>query len=905
MNSRIASHLNLLTVLLLLWFFTAANVVAAVNDFDKPVLHPAIPLVDEDGLHVLDSGKPYSTRMSCGNGTGGGCHDIDAISSAYHFEMGRDESNDLFGAYRGIPQLVSPGYFGGYNCMLKNNPQWLSKKSNASPAEFLDYGAPGLIKACAECHNGGGFAEKDRNNITYTKIDAATVAPYDGDYYDWLSSEGSNTAGNQLLKWNWQKSGVIEPDCLICHADFSQMKVFPGSQLPNQADPVKAYSQLRKEKLIRGGYFRYSNTSILEFIDLAPDTEQGKSLLSFERNSVGDDYSLSLNNNQQPKLKWDATVFDSNRKVVIPMLRFPANDNCMLCHETSHERRGFYGYGSEALHQYDEQGQWIKNYRNDVHKGKEWTENGQTRSIENCNVCHSKQYFKETFRNVDLDADHNFLVGNSDEDVRKDLNAQPGPLSCEYCHNGPSMGGAPNPALPNSQKNNILEAHKALWLDKKYLIGYNDTATRNRVVSVHFDILSCQSCHIVDLAFNDQAMDIRYRYREGEDGIKKYMPYLPAIRYYWMDVNNNRAISRNERLSITGGVDSEPQSYDEVINLKNSFENLLKNKGYANPKVQIILTESNDYLISHNTRLAKDSIPCNHCHKPDKSGKYNNRIIDDSVIGSKKDRLVAQLGGTNAYSRLVNEGVVKLDMPYYSVKADGKVIDNAVDILEETNLDPFTSVLKMNSHNMANGKFRLESKLSAMNSMSMPSNDPALSLLGSEVFIFNSKIAGQTVKKLSIVLNLNTGNRFNVPGYQLAISANPWNSFAMSSSKNTRKVKKNKSNKVSQGTVASNVFSYSMKDKDNNPFSTISGSRFLVKIPYEGSSKDICRIGLYETISKGDNKIAPLSSLTGPKDIISVVSGTSATPGYIVAQLNRLPEMSVVVNLKNKKKGCK
>ncbi len=904
MNSHKASHLSLLTVLSLLLLLATGNVAAALNDFDKPVLHPAIPLVDEDGQHVLDSGKPYSTRMSCGNGAGGGCHDIDAISNAYHFEMGRDESNDKFGSYRGIPQLVSPGYFGGYNCMLKNNPQWLSKKSNASPAEFLDYGAPGLIKACAECHNGGGFAEKDRNNIPYPKMDPAAVPAYDGDYYEWLSSEGSNTPGNQLLKWNWQKSGVIEPDCLICHADFSRMKVFPGSQLA-ETDPVAAYSTLRKDKLIREGFFRYSNTSILEFIDLAPESEQGKSALVFARNPAGADYALTLAGNQQPQLKWDSTAFDANRKVVIPMLRFPANDNCMFCHVTSHERRGFYGYGPESEHKFNEQGELIRDARNDVHKTKTWTENGQTRSIENCNVCHSKQYYKETFRNVDLDADHNFLVGNSDEDVRKDLNAQPGPLSCEYCHNGPSMGGAPDPALPNSQKDNVLEAHKALWLAKNYLIGYNDNSTRNRVVKVHFDAMSCQSCHIVDLAFNGQPLDIRYRYREGEDGILKYMPYLPAIRYYWMDVNNNRVISRNERLSITGGADSEPQSYDEVISLKNSFENLLKNKGYKNPRAQMILTESNDYLISHNTRLAKDSIPCSHCHTPDSSGKYSNRIVVTSVIGSKKDRLVSQLGGTNAYSRLLNEGVVKLDMPYYAVKTDGKVVDNAVEILSETELDPFTSALRLNSTNRISGKFRLESKLSAMAALNLPSNDPALNLLSNEVFLFNTKIAGRSVKNLSVAVNLNAGNRFNVPGYQIQASADPWTSFALSTSKTIHQGGKNKTNKVPQGKVVSKLFSYQMRDKDNNEFNTISGSSFLVKIPYEGSSKNICKIGVYETAGMGGVWIKPLSKLTGAKDVISVVPGNSANPGYVVAQLNRLPKMAVLVDLKKNKKGCK
>lgn len=897
-------HFQFLMVSLLLIVATA-NAWAAINDFDKPVLHPAIPLVDEDGRHVLDSGKPYSTRMSCGNGAGGGCHDIDAISSAYHFEMGREESNDLFGTYRGIPQLVSPGYFGGYNCMLKNNPQWLSKKTNASPAEFLDYGAPGLIKACAECHNGGGFAEKDRNNNSYTKMDAAAIAPYDGDYYDWLSSEGSNAAGNQLLKWNWQKSGVIEPDCLICHADFSQLKILPGSQLSTQADPIKEYSKLRKEKLIRAGFFRYSNTAILEFINLAPDSEQGKSLLNFSRQVAGEDYSLSLASNQQPKLNWDAAAFDSNKKVVIPMLRFPANDNCMLCHETSHERRGFYGYGAEAEHQNDENGQWIKNYRNDVHKGKTWTENGQTRSIENCNVCHSKQYFKETFRNVDLDADHNFLVGNSDQDVRKDLNYSPGPLSCEYCHNGSSMGGAPNPALPNSQKDNILDAHKALWLDKKYLIGYNDNATRNRVVTVHFDKLACQTCHIVGLAFNDQPIDIRYRFREAEDGLNKYIPYIPAIRYYWMDANNNRVISRLERLSVTAGVDKEPQSYEEVKSLKASFENLLKDKGYKNPNAQLILTESNDYLISHNTRLAKDSIPCGDCHDKRSNGQYTSAIIANSVIGSRKDRIVAQIGTSNAYSRLITEGIVKLDMPYYSVKTDGRVIDNAESILDETDINPFTSILKMNSHDIAAGKFRLESKLSAMQSMNLPSNDPALSLLANDVFVFNSKIAGNRVNKLSLALNLNIGNRVSVPGYQLNVSADPWTAFALSSSKKKARGKINKNNKISAGTVSSSLYSYSMQDKDKNPFNTISGNRFLIKIPYEGSSKDICKISVYETTSLGGNWITPLINMTKAKDIISVVSGTSANPGYVVAQLDRLPEMAVLVDLKKKKKGCK
>lgn len=66
---------------------------ARVNWIDKPVEHPPIPLLDEDGQHVLNTGKPYSPRTTC---AGSGCHDYDKITSAYHFEMGRDEAFDQF-----------------------------------------------------------------------------------------------------------------------------------------------------------------------------------------------------------------------------------------------------------------------------------------------------------------------------------------------------------------------------------------------------------------------------------------------------------------------------------------------------------------------------------------------------------------------------------------------------------------------------------------------------------------------------------------------------------------------------------------------------------------------------------------------------------------------------------------
>ena len=52
-------QLLLYTLLIFTSFF------AIGNDIDKPVIHPAIPILDESGNHVLNSGAAYSAKMTC------------------------------------------------------------------------------------------------------------------------------------------------------------------------------------------------------------------------------------------------------------------------------------------------------------------------------------------------------------------------------------------------------------------------------------------------------------------------------------------------------------------------------------------------------------------------------------------------------------------------------------------------------------------------------------------------------------------------------------------------------------------------------------------------------------------------------------------------------------------------
>lgn len=206
---------------------------SAANDLDKPVIHPPFPLLDENGKHVLESGQPYSSRKSC---EGSGCHDYDKITHGFHFEQGRNETHDNYGktrgdwipkfGFKGLPSLVGPGYFGGYNCMQGSQTGVLAKKVNASTRDFGEWGAAGFIKACSSCHMGGGWEEKDRDGIRYDQKPLDQITEMDGDYF-----ERDKASPTGLSRWDWQKSGVREADCLTCHADFSTLKKFPPSQL--------------------------------------------------------------------------------------------------------------------------------------------------------------------------------------------------------------------------------------------------------------------------------------------------------------------------------------------------------------------------------------------------------------------------------------------------------------------------------------------------------------------------------------------------------------------------------------------------------------------------------------------------------------------------------------------------
>lgn len=871
---------------------------ASANVFDKTVLHPAIPLVDEDGRHVLDSGKPYSTRMSCGGGSGG-CHDIDKIAGAYHFDMGRNEADDRYGADRGVVPVVSPGYFGGFNCMLANNALWLSPKMNDSLASFLDYGAPGLIKTCAGCHNGGGFAEKDRDGNRYDAAAPASIANLDGDYYEWQG-------GSAPTLWDWQKSGVVEPDCLLCHVDLSRMKnnakrdgdgLLACDGMDCSLNAIDDWSNLRANMLLKNGHFRDAGSAIFKYFDVSADGEGELFLLSDMTGAAGGD---------KPVFKWNPTAFDSNGKIEMPMLRFPDNKNCMQCHVTSHQRRGFYGFDEASLVENAADGTVVDDYRDDVHKGKTWTENGQSRDIENCNACHSKQYYKALYLNVDIDADHDFLVGNSDQDVRRDLNFQPGPLSCEHCHGGEAFGGAPNPALPSGHAD-ILSAHRELWKANGDMVGY-PANTLNKVVQVHFDVVACQTCHIPDVKHDGADINIRYRYRETEDGRLKMTPYQATPRYYWWDKNNQRIVGRRERLQVSGG-DSDPQSYEQVKQVKAALDALLTQKGHANADTQLVWTESNDYLITHNTKPSVLTMPCDDCHERKSNGSVSSLIAPNGVLGEKNKRVVASMMDATAYPRLVDEGVVKLDMPYFQVSGDGKIVENVSDILYETKIEPFLTALRVTSQTLGAGDFKLVGNGEAIQTMGIDGEAAAVAALSGlskqKAFLFNQKMGGDEIKRLALLVGYDDASKGIVPNYRVEASVRNW--MTLGRRVNRKKVSLNADYAFKQGklkgTISSSVFSFALRDRQRRAVRALGGGKLMLKLPYIGRATAPDQVGFMTVAMEGADVLAKAPTLRPAKaEIVAVKPGTTANYGYVMALVEELPDYGVLIDFKQKKR---
>jgi len=898
-------RLSMLSLMLLMGGLSLAH--AGVNVFDELVDHPKIPMLDESGDNVLDSGEPYSPKKTC---EGSGCHDYDAINHSYHFEFGRDEADDHFGKKRGLPHLVSPGYFGGYTCMGGSNPIVLAKKNNASEAEFGDWGSAGWVKDCANCHTGGGWAELDRDGIRYDEKDVSTIKEFDGDYYDRVTQHDGTT---KVVPHDWKKSGVVEADCMLCHAKFTDLSVSEASLIDQPSENSRGgggWVRGQRGSFTEAGYFRETGSAIIE----AMKNKDGVNMLNFSRSEqqvhnhmTGEmeaGVELDLDENGKPILNWNAAAFDTEKRVVIPMLRFPDNDNCMACHRTSNSRRGFYGFGDAAVITESEEpgmegtGVIADDYQDDVHKGKVFTDdNGEARTIDNCNACHAKQYYKPIGAPIDLDANHDFPKGNSDMDLRNDLDYAPNAMSCEYCHDE-----AVNKVVPSGHTDGMLGAHRELWKGSGDMAGYAaDSLTK--ITQTHLDVVGCQTCHITSKK-GSVADSMMYRYRQAEDGKQKIIPYKPRYRYYWKDKVTGDVLVKNDRNAIFKAGENEdgsaygiifnpqtgaelgrvtarishgslrygdPEDYAGFVAVKNAYDAVLKAKGYTAPNAVMVWTESNEYIISHNTRPSPESMPCGDCHAKKQDGAFSSLLSVDGVLGEANSKEVTTLPDR----RLVDEGIVILDLEYMKIDADGKVTENVSDILYATKVDSFMTLLQkkgIDTVDEAVGAFaKADGNEAVFKAVALKDADKTkldASLQSGKGLVFKANATNEGMRGLAVIADAESTNAAVLPNYRVMLGK--LNDKGIAAAKEVLSAS-------SLGSLSSNVVYFRAHDQERKLVNDMVGGDVLLMVPYEGAKTTVSAVNIAYI-----NWAVDSVDTVDEADVIAIQPKVGTENGYVI-----------------------
>lgn len=210
-----------------------AMVIAAAGQLSQnaPKLsHPSIVLKDDTGKNVLFTGKPVSTRQTCG----GDCHDYDFITNSFHFQQGKTEMDRTLLAAHEIARFnVSPGMFGKYSII----PNRQLTHPDIVDANDADMSQPEWLTKCGACHTGAGISEYDMRGHRFLTPEAKPSGPLDPSYTIRDREKG------QVLAWDWQKSGIAEADCFLCH--------------------VPKASRGERKKEMAAGNFRWANNATL------------------------------------------------------------------------------------------------------------------------------------------------------------------------------------------------------------------------------------------------------------------------------------------------------------------------------------------------------------------------------------------------------------------------------------------------------------------------------------------------------------------------------------------------------------------------------------------------------------------------------------------------------------------
>lgn len=348
----------------------------AQTETDAPVntgsqLHPVFPLLDNNGVNVLDSNNPVSTMTTCGT-----CHDTAFISEhSVHTDMGYRLAGQIEDQRDWVDGI---GLYGGWNAITYDIPQNMTTEAwlETFGERFVGGGITteiGVEMDCFLCHTA------DANNI-------ARVATFSSGQYQWATTASLVDTGivNQLAdEWQYNEAAfddngnvraeyasIGEPrneNCSQCHGLADS-----NTQLPMTFDPTGTSNW---QTMTTGQVYspqRLLNTGL----NLSGKTELGRSWdIHAERAVNCIDCHYSLNNpifyqegddSRPDHLQFDPRRMEFGDYLVRPLHQFAnggedysdafpvfenANRDCASCHDavSTHEWLAYPASHMEAL----------------------------------------------------------------------------------------------------------------------------------------------------------------------------------------------------------------------------------------------------------------------------------------------------------------------------------------------------------------------------------------------------------------------------------------------------------------------------------------------------------------------------------------------------------------------------
>jgi hypothetical protein len=303
--------------------------------------------------------------------------------------------------------------------------------------------------------------------------------------------------------------------------------------------------------------------------------------------------------------------------------------------------------------------------------------------------------------------------------------------------------------------------------------------------------------------------------------------------------------------------------------LKGAYDDVLRKKGLVDPDAALFQSEPNEYIISHNTRPSVDSVQCEECHERKQGGVFSALISPNGLFGNKEIEVKGR--STIPDPRLVAEGHIVLDMKYTKMKPNGDLVQSVDDILVETKIDPFMSLLKNSSVDEVTGEFR---KISRDSTFSLVGSELATSmspdLPSADHFLFVVNKGNVALRNMAALIDGNTVNSLLFPTYRGALG------MLKESIPATEDILNNQG----YGKLRSDVFYFDVRDAAKKQVTFFNDAFMFIKVTYKGNKTNLNEIN----VVIADWAVTSVRTVPEP-ELVAIQPATELAEGFVIFKM--------------------